>query len=305
MAAEDFHNAVTPVFDFVVRAEQAGFWRGVVRARTSYKHMAYVDLTKHLGREIGEFRARGEAIEVGLVFGLDFGNAEPVGVGVVEKVAFDPPRFEIDLPPACARIDRRFHTAQVERLAWVVVAGLQIVGRSDGPAVVALIEHLRSVEGNLEVIQIVEDHFRLALLQRESPDGVNIGAGLLLRRRPAKRRPFAEIDDARFAGRNKAVVTRRNGQRQDAIADTVEIDRDFNRLILILILIVFCRGLIFISGFVRGRLVILLLRVGRLAWLVRLFFFYFFVVALRRNGGRAVFGENYNVGRTALGAVQR
>src|SRR5208283_1324212 len=96
-----------------------------------------------------------------------------MGVWVVEEVAFDAPGFVVDLLPLGTGIDDGFQAAQVEGLAGAIVAGLQVVGGGDGPSALAGIEHLGAVKGDLEVVQIAQDHLRLAFFQSETPDGVN------------------------------------------------------------------------------------------------------------------------------------
>jgi hypothetical protein len=94
------------------------------------EHVADGDLAQHLGGEIGELGARGEAVEVGLVAGLDLGNAQAVGVGVVEEVALDAPGFVVDLPPLGAGIDDGFNPPRFRGLPGARVAGLQVVGEA-------------------------------------------------------------------------------------------------------------------------------------------------------------------------------
>ena len=113
--------------DGVVGAEQAGFGRVVVGTRSIDEHVADVDFAQHLDGEIAELGAGGQAIEIGLVAGFDFGNAEAVGVRIVEEVALDAPGFVINLLPLGSQVDDGFKAAEVERLAGAVVAGLQIV----------------------------------------------------------------------------------------------------------------------------------------------------------------------------------
>jgi hypothetical protein len=175
LAAEDLGDAIAAVFDLVVRAEQAG--RGAVlgRVRPADEHVADGELAQHLRGEIGELVARCETIEIGLVAGLDLGNAEAVGVGVVEEVALDAPGFVVDLAPLGAGIDDGFKAAEVEGLAGRGVSGLEIVGGGDGPGVMALIEHLGAVGGDDEVVQIAEDGFGFALLEGEAPEGADAG----------------------------------------------------------------------------------------------------------------------------------
>ena len=117
LAAEDFSDAVAAVFDLVVGAEEAGFGIVVVVTRPADKHVADGDFAQHFDVEVSELGARGEAIEVGLVFGFDFGNREAVGVGVVEEVALDAPGFVVDLTPLGAGIDDGFQAAEVEGLS--------------------------------------------------------------------------------------------------------------------------------------------------------------------------------------------
>jgi hypothetical protein len=73
--------------------------------RPAHKHVADGDLAQHLRREIGELGPRGQPVEIGLVLGLDLGNAQAVGVRVVEEVALDAPGLVVDLPPLGAGIE--------------------------------------------------------------------------------------------------------------------------------------------------------------------------------------------------------
>jgi hypothetical protein len=156
LPAEDFGDAVAAVFDLVVGAQQAGLGAVVGLVRPVDEHVADGDFAQHLGGEIGELGARGEAVEIRLVFGLDLGNAEAVGVGIVEEVALDAPGFVVDLPPLGAGIDDGFQIAQVQGLPGSVVAGLQIVGRGDGPAALARVEHLGAVAETVKASTFAE-----------------------------------------------------------------------------------------------------------------------------------------------------
>jgi len=113
LPAQNSGDAVAAVFSFVVGAEESGFCIRVVRPRRVDEHVADGDFTQHLCREIGEFGARGEAVEIRLVPGLDLGNAQAVGVGIVEKVALDTPSLIEHLLPLGAGVDDGFAEAMV------------------------------------------------------------------------------------------------------------------------------------------------------------------------------------------------
>jgi hypothetical protein len=95
------------------------------------EHMADGDFAEHFGGQVAEFAAAGKAVEVRAIAGLDFRNAEAVGVRVVEEVALDAPGFVEDLPPLGAGVDVGGHVAEVEGLTRVAVAGLEVVSGGD------------------------------------------------------------------------------------------------------------------------------------------------------------------------------
>jgi hypothetical protein len=103
LAAEDFGDLIAVVIDGVIGAQEADLGRVVRVIGTADEHVADGDFAEHFRGKVGEFGARGEVVEVGLVFCLDFGDAEAVGVGVVEEVALDAPGFVVDLTPLGAR----------------------------------------------------------------------------------------------------------------------------------------------------------------------------------------------------------
>ena len=170
-----------------------------------------------------------------------------MGVGVIEEIALDAPGFVVDLTPLGAGIDGGLHGPEVQRLAGIVIAGLQIVGRGDGPAALAGVEHLGAVMRNREMVQVAEHDFRMALFQREPPDSANVGL-VVFAGRTADRRTLEEVKNPGLARGDFLVIAGRNGKRKNAIADAVEVDGDFDRLVLVVFggFFVLVGGLVFI-----------------------------------------------------------
>ena len=75
------------------------------------EHVADLDFAEHFVAEVGELAARGEAGEVGLIFGFDFVDVEAVEMGIVEEVALDAPGFAVHLASLGAGIDDGEHAA--------------------------------------------------------------------------------------------------------------------------------------------------------------------------------------------------
>jgi hypothetical protein len=93
------------------------------------------DFAEHLGGEVGELGAGGEAVEIRLVFCLDFGNAEAVSVGVVEEVALDAPGLVVDLLPLGAGIDDVVtRPPRFRGLPGPLSPGFRSSAAGDGPA---------------------------------------------------------------------------------------------------------------------------------------------------------------------------
>jgi hypothetical protein len=89
LAVIDLGEFVPVVFNGVVCAELAGLWSIFWRLWPVYKHVADLDLSQHLVREISELLARGEPFQVRLVLCFNLRQVKPVQV----------------------RVDKRFHLA--------------------------------------------------------------------------------------------------------------------------------------------------------------------------------------------------
>ena len=128
------------------------------------------------------------------------------------------------------------HWPQVERLAGSAVAGLQVVGRGDGPAALACVEHLRAIERNGEGVHIVQDDsvLRFSSVKRQT---ARMPGTIVFAVRSGPPANLRRVEHAGFAGCDAGVIARRNRQRQDAVADPVEIDFDFGGLVLVCIFV--------------------------------------------------------------------
>ena len=88
-------------------------------------------------------------------------------------------------------------------------------------------------------------------------------------------RRFGEVEDALFARNQSLVVARRDGQRQDALADVIEIDANlYRRFFLFVFLFIFLFVCIFIFVFV-----VVFALIGCRSRLFILFLFRLFLVA--------------------------
>lgn len=143
----------------------------------------------------------------------------PFAPGV--RVEIDAPYFAVYLLPFGARIDPDLHVAELQfSLAWLCGLGRACYE----PIVALLIEELLSVERDIQVLDTGNERLDLALGQIEFGDHqhgrtLRIGIGRLI----------GENQSTCLAGEHGDVVFRRDGKRQDSLADVFKINGHFHR----------------------------------------------------------------------------
>ena len=96
----DFLEAVAAVRDLVIRAQQAagdGFSQRNIAAAAA--QVAAGHLAQHVLEDIVQVGARGERIQIFLVFLLRIGGIHAVQIGIVEVAALDAPYLVVHLFP--------------------------------------------------------------------------------------------------------------------------------------------------------------------------------------------------------------
>src|SRR5271155_2324408 len=214
-------------------------------------------------------------------------------VRIVEEIAFDAPDFVVHLLPLGARLDPDFHGVEFER----AFAGLRRRrGGRNEPGFPLLIEEFFAVERDGGVLDTGDDLFGFAFGEIELREDE---ARRALRIRC--RGKFESEKLTSLAGKQIHVILGRNGKRENALAEVVEIDGDFDRLFVLFFILIFVFTLLLVLTFVTIRVRIRFL-VGVLLVLVglgtvRVFFIRggVFFVAFWRERRRKILAQNNDV----------
>ena len=285
LAVVDPGETVAPVFDRVIRAQQAGRHAvhfGQVAAADS--QVADLDPAQHLGEKIVQVAAGDDVPEERLVAFLGRRQVVAVALGVVEELALDAPDLVEHLPPLRPRVDPDLdgvgRQGRARRRGRRRRAGRRHGPQgADEPAVALVVEVLLAVGGQDEGPRAGDDHVGPAGLEIVAMDG-RAGSGRGDRRVIPR---LESQDGVRLPGNQGGVIPVRDGQGQDALEDVVEIDLDGGRFGL--------RGLSGLAGFGRSGLV----RGGfidRRLFGSFLLFRPLLLVALRSQGRRVVLGQD-------------
>ena len=267
LAAVDLGEPVAAVLDGIVGAEQPHTDRGRLRpVAAADKHMAQRQVPQHLREQVIQVVAAGDVFQEGSIEFLRGGEIQAMGVRIVQKIALDPPDLVVHLLPLGAWVYPYFHVGEFQRR----IVGLQGFGGRDPPVPALAEQHFLAVGRDLKAGRIVRQFFRLALLEIELLNGGRI----VVQRLALQQNHFALL-----AGRQTYVIAVGNRQRQDPLADAVEIDIEGRRFL----------------GFI-AFLFRLILRRCVWLWDIRLLgFLRLLFVTLRRQRGRVVFRKHNQV----------
>src|SRR5271156_4478105 len=205
---------------------------------------------------------------------------------VVEEIAFDAPDFVVHLFPFGARLDPDFHGVELER-AFAGLGGRR--GGRDEPAFTVLIEKFFAVEGDRDILDAGDELFGFALGEIEFRED-QAGRALGIR----SRRKFESEKLASLAGSQIHVIFRRERKGENALADVVEVDGDFDWFFVLILVFVLVLIFVFILVFLLIRFLVGVLRT------VSVFFVRggFFFIAFGRERRRKILAEDDDVDAT-------
>ena len=281
-SVEDAREAKASIFNFVIRAKQADLHLGRFRhISAKYKHVADGYFAEHFRKEMIQIGATAGGFYIRRVFLFGCGNIQTMKVRVVQEVAFDAPHFVVHLCPLRARVGVNLHVVEFQR----PLAGLR--RRScccnEPRRWPHAIKNLFPIRGKGIAADSAHKWFGLACGQ------VELAHGQLREWRAVQwlnQRRLRNIKRSRFARIERSVVRSFNGQRNNALPNSVKVDGDGYGLFLFVILL-FLFFVVFLLFFLVEIsalafvfvLALVLILVGVLRLVFRLCDF--FVVALR------------------------
>ncbi len=230
----------------------------------------------HLGEQIIQVAARGNALQIRCILPLGRRQIESVETRIVEEIALDPPDLVIHLLPLDSRIHFHLNAIRLQRFRgsrWSWWRRGRRGSRSRRHRLGLPGEHLLAVARDLEERHAANRHVGLLGLEVEAVDGQREWNAR------SKRRRFCGKDDSGLADLQPDVTPRRQRQRQDSLSDVLEID-----LCRLLGLLRFIVRLLFV-GLLFVRLLILRLLLVRFA----------LFVALRRQGRKLFLGQHREI----------
>jgi hypothetical protein len=158
-----------------------------------------------------------------------------VQIGVVEVTPLDPPRLVIHLRPLCSRIDIHFEIGYAKCALAGLYRGVRryddVLRHGCGPrcasaststarAAAKPQQHLVAVGGKAERTQILSEPFAAPGLEIKTREHQAAAA----RSAAARSSGLGQIEIAGPARRQRLIVARRQGQRDDALLQFIEID---------------------------------------------------------------------------------
>ena len=180
------------------------------------------EFSDHLGEDVGEVGARGDAVDERGVLGLDGGPVDAVHAAIVEVIAVQAPGLVVHLSPLIARAERELPAGEVDG-GLAEVLGLACACVDDVDGVFSLDEQGLAVGGEFVVGDVAGEGLGLPLALSECGlvDGEGDKRGL-----GAHFGGGGEHEEGFVVDREPPVVAGWHGRGVDAIGEPGKIDLD-------------------------------------------------------------------------------
>src|SRR5579862_4273613 len=150
LAIKYFRNAISPIFQTVIRAEKSDFqFLRLWSFTAAHEHVTDRHLSQTLLEQVRELVAGGDAIQIRRILFLDLLQIETVIVRVIEEVTLNAPRLVVNLLPHRARLDINLPAVKLQRTEtwfWRPRAAGAVVWRGRRPGIALAIKNFLAIE---------------------------------------------------------------------------------------------------------------------------------------------------------------